>query len=201
MNNRSKFFLSLLIIMVIGSRAALAMTLFWYNDFDNNQYMFDTDESTLLESGDLVQLIRITNGFSTSPIDLNSSDAIDSSFHELLGTTLIDDFGLGGGEFDGGSVSLTLGTDINTGDQVFVRVWNTPPPSGTLAPTPLNGIPSSAYGNSSTYTITSTLNTGTEDFLVQSVSTTNVIPEPTTLLAVLMGIVGLVGFRRHLQKK
>ncbi|MDA3833824.1 MAG: PEP-CTERM sorting domain-containing protein [Spirochaetales bacterium] len=42
---------------------------------------------------------------------------------------------------------------------------------------------------------------GSDGILTGNMGGVSVIPEPTTLMALLVGIVGLVGFRRHLLKK
>jgi hypothetical protein len=199
----------LLLLLLTPFTFTSAITLSWFNDFDNSQFVFGLDEVTELpgggdgSTGEFLQLIKINIGTDVTSIDFSQTDGVHSD-HTLLDTTFIDSSTFGPGEFEGISNIIfgTGDTEVTTNDLLFVRAWNAPSPnfSSDLAPIPLNGVSSSYYGNSATYSVTSIENTGTEEFLVQSFSTTTAIPEPTTIAILLMGILGICGFRKHLRK-
>jgi len=168
-----------------------AIQLTWAH---TDELLFDFDESTLLKGseadpsiGFFIQLIK----GNPVALDLSAPNALGSG-NTLVGSKFIG-FGrfeiLSGGSVDGEfDVTETYAT-LNTGDQVFVRLWNAPSPNfaSEFAPIPLNSGTATHYGNSNVHTINDG-GTGIDSFLIISTATSQVIPEPSTLITLLAGV-------------
>lgn len=200
MNHLIKF----LSLIAIFSTSLFAIPVTWQNDYDNvpAEFILDSDGVTKLQagsdgsSGDFIQLIKIISGSSVDPIDFGAVDGIDTSVHQLIDSGFIGQ-GLGpsfNGEFD---ITDSYGS-VTNGDVLFLRAWNAPSPNfaSNHAPTVTNGVSGAKWGNSSTYTVPPAVPSAT--FQVPEMTTS--IPEPSTLLLLAAGILGILRVRGKFRK-
>lgn len=110
-----------------------------------------------------------------------------------------------GGTYSGTDYSRPV--DAFVGGYTYTRVFDFQGDSNSFAVVDISDMLYEESGFSNQLTDTSTAQSFPVDHYpfvnegVTFLSQVNVIPEPTTLITLLVGIVGLLGFRRHLQKK
>jgi hypothetical protein len=201
------------LICVIFAASTFGQTTFdlsWNNGalenlLDNNSSPLtgsETDETI----GDFAQLIWVGDNGIIDALDLNANDGAGGD-DVVLGKSHIG-FNMGFFEPKDGNINAeTTGisfstfnfTDSNTdNDRIYARFYNSPTTSVEYS---ANSFPSSAthYGDSPNF---HQVQNGVplQTFVLAPSQTNIAIPEPTTIAVLLMGLLGLVGFRKHLRK-
>jgi len=186
---------------------AASVTVSWNNDAQQN--LFDSDGSTFLtgsqsdgSTGFFAQLIYAGADGLIDSLDRGSTTGVTGDDVVLAVSHVGRNMG-----FDpvDGNINASSVVDVEVGQVIYARFFNAASPNfgSSLIPTEFNGggLSGTLYGNSNTYTIVQgDVDTQVATFVVGSVIT-NVIPEPSTFMSVLIaGGTVLFAMRRRYRK-